>query len=886
MAMSRFRLPSPVCFLSVFIAAALVAPVAAGWPEAGKEAKPWTRWWWLGSAVTEAGITRELEAFAAKGLGGVEICPIYGVQGQEANNLEFLSPAWMKMLGHTAREAERLGLGLDLTTGTGWPFGGPWVDDATASASLELVKSSLGDSVPVLPPGRLLVARVITGDGQSRDATDMLRMKQNPPAAWQGARLYALVAKPGIQKVKRAAPGGVGWVVDPFSKDAIHAYLARFDRAFGEHPTPGPRSHFHDSFEYYGASATDRLPEAFRRIHGYDLADHLPALAGEGDVGEVVRVRADYRDTLGRLHGEFLKGWHDWAAARGEWTRNQAHGSPGNLLDHYAVADIPETEIFRHVEADQQPMIRFAASAARATGKNLVSAESFTWLDEHFRVTPEELKPAADFLFLGGVNHIFFHGVPYSPDDVPWPGWLFYASTHMGPEGGLWRDLGAFTGYLRRCQSVLQDGKPDSDVLVFFPFDDILHDGARGLPLFTLHNQHEWLWGTAYHRTARWLESNGYTFDSVTDDLLARASARDGKIMLGTNEFSVLLVPRAKYLSPETLEKLIELAEAGAPVRFQGGLPDDVPGFGNLAARRSELAALRARAERAANLAVWPDDVGDDLSRLRVRRERWAGADLGFVRRHASDGHWYFIVNRSTHTIDQVLALATGNTVVTRLDPWSDAPPQIMEILPGKDGRGPRVVLEPGQSIVLKAHAGEAPAGLERWSEPKPARFVPVAGPWDVSFREGGPVMPSAYSTPALGSWTSGPDARARDFSGTGVYQTRFAHPGPARRVFLDLGKVHVSARVKLNGKDAGTTWFPPHRIEITGMLVENENTLEIEVTSLAANRIAALDRAGAKWKIFHDINFASIHYGQFDASSWLPLDSGLAGPVTLLIEE
>lgn len=883
--MPRPRIRNHLHFLAAFIAAALTAVADTGWPEGGKEAKPWTRWWWLGSAVTETEITRELEAFAAKGLGGVEICPIYGVQGQEANNLEFLSPAWMNRLGHTAREAKRLGLGLDLTTGTGWPFGGPWVDEAMASASLEIFKATISDTAPVLPDGRVLVARVTTADGRSLDATDALRTNQSPPAAWKNARLFALVAKPGIQKVKRAAPGGAGWVVDPFSKDALARYLARFDRAFAEHPTPGPRSHFHDSFEYYGASATNGLPEAFRRFHGYDLANHLPALAGEGTVEEITRVRADYRDTLGRLHGEFLKAWHDWAAARGEMTRNQAHGSPGNLLDHYAIADIPETEIFRHVEPDQQPMIRFAASAARATGKTLVSAESFTWLDEHFRVTPEELKPAADFLFLGGVNHLFFHGVPYSPEDAKWPGWLFYASTHMGPQGGLWRDLDAFTGYLRRCQSVLQDGQPDSDVLVFFPFDDILHDGARGLPLFTLHNQNEWLWGTPYHRAARWLESNGYAFDSASDDLLARATTRNGKIFLGSNEFAVLLVPQVRHLRPESLRKLIDLAENGAQVRFLTGLPADVPGFGNLEARRSELAALRTRAAKVKSLAVWPDDFGDDLSRLRVRRERWAGGDLAFVRRRTSEGHWYFIVNRSTHTIDQVLRLAVDSTAITRLDPWSDAPPQLMEITDGKDGRGPRVVLEPGQSIVLKAHAGSPPNGLAAWSEPSPGRFMPVAGPWEVSFKEGGPVLPSAYSTPALGSWTSGPDARARDFSGTGIYRARFPNPGPARRVFLDLGKVHVSARVKLNGKDAGITWYPPHRVEITDLLAENENSLEIEVTNLAANRIAALDRSGESWKIFHDINFASIHYGQFNATSWLPLDSGLAGPVTLLIE-
>ena len=67
-------------------------------------------------------------------------------------------------------------------------------------------------------------------------------------------------------------------------------------------------------------------------------------------------------------------------------------------------------------------MLQFASSAAHVTGKKLVSAETFTWLGEHFQVTPAQLKEAADFVWLGGVNHIFFHGIPYTPEDAAWPG--------------------------------------------------------------------------------------------------------------------------------------------------------------------------------------------------------------------------------------------------------------------------------------------------------------------------------------------------------------------------------------------------------------------------------------------------------------------------------
>jgi hypothetical protein len=111
------------------------------WPPVTPEAKPWTRWWWLGSGVDTANVTRELEAFSKAGLGGVEICPIYGAKGYESRDLPFLSEKWTAAYAHTAKETARLGMGVDLTTATGWPFGGPQVKDADASASLESIKA-------------------------------------------------------------------------------------------------------------------------------------------------------------------------------------------------------------------------------------------------------------------------------------------------------------------------------------------------------------------------------------------------------------------------------------------------------------------------------------------------------------------------------------------------------------------------------------------------------------------------------------------------------------------------------------------------------------------------------------------------------------------------
>src|SRR5205807_10131069 len=99
----------------------------------------------------------------------------------------------------------------------------------------------------------------------------------------------------------------------------------------------------------------------------------------------------------------------------------------------------------------------------------------------------------------------------------------------------------------------------------------------------------------------------------------------------------------------------------------------------------------------------------------------------------------------------------------------------------------------------------------------------------------------------------------------------------------LDLGRVCESGRVSLNGRPVGTLWSRPFQVPVAGFLRPGRNTLEVEVTNLAANRIADLDRRGVNWKSFHEINFVNRDYKPFDASNWPPRDSGLLGPVRLI---
>jgi hypothetical protein len=163
-----------------------------------------------------------------------------------------------------------------------------------------------------------------------------------------------------------------------------------------------------------------------------------------------------------------------------------------------------------------------------------------------------------------------------------------------------------------------------------------------------------------------------------------------------------------------------------------------------------------------------------------------------------------------------------------------------------------------------------------------------LQGDWKVEFIDGGPELPPAIRTTRLASWTELGGEQAQAFAGTARYSLSFdlppgrLKPGQQPQPWqLNLGTVAQSARVRFNGLDLGTVIAPPFVLTVSDLKPAG-NVLEVEVTSLAANRIRDLDRRGVHWKNFHDINFVNINYRPFDASDWPLADSGLLGPVTL----
>ncbi len=820
-------------------------------------AKPWAYWWWPGSAVNKQDILVNLRSYAKAGFGGLHIIPIYGVKGEESKFIPYLSKEWLEILDYTVAEAGKLSLGIDMTVGTGWPFGGTQVNEQDAAKSFRL-----------------------TPDGKG----------------------YDLEVLPTRQKVKRAAPGGEGWVVDHFSKTALANYFKPFEEAFSL-KNYGIRAFYNDSYEAYGANWTPDFPTQFRIFRGYNIMDHLDVLAkNTAETDREKRIWSDYHETLSDLlYEHFTKSYVAFGKKFGKPVRNESHGSPANILDLYALSDIPESEFFGSKPYQiplyrQDPeyeesrfgmpdasVLKLASSAAHITGKKLVSSETSTWLGNHFKVALSQIKPLIDESFTGGINHIFYHGLTYSPPAEPFPGWLFYASTNYNQNSHFWETLPELNAYIERCQKLLQESRSDNDILLYFPVYDLWHTPGRNnkLHLMDVHNiKSGGVFSEAFRSTISQLNNAGFTYDFVSDrQLKASKSEKKQVITEGGTAYRAVLVPPVDYISLEVMEKLVQWQQAGVPVIFAGKLPEYVNGFYEAEKRQSRMNTLLK------NFSPTPPGALEKVLAAKTRQETIAQHGLTFIRKKTDDGHLYFIANQDTVFSKGPVTLASSAASVAFYDPLTGKT-WLKDFRKSGNTVTTTLHLEPGQSIFIKTFDKKQPG--TPGEELQLSEKIPLEGSWQIQFEKGEPFLPSGFRQERLTSWTASPDTLSTYFSGTASYLLNFHLDADKtdKAAKIDLGDVRETARVTLNGRELGTAWCIPFQLSVPkGVLKAGNNELKVEVTNLSANRIRYIDRQKIPWKKFYDINIVDIQYKPFDASGWEPVASGLLGPVSLRTE-
>ncbi|MFD0990149.1 glycosyl hydrolase [Mariniflexile jejuense] len=890
--------------LSVFTFTTIQAQNNNVWPKNTSQTKTWARWWWMGSAVDKPNLKSSLIDFQKAGIGGVEITPIYGVKGQEANFIDFLSPKYLEMLDYTIKIADSLGMQVDMVLGTGWPYGGSHVTAPYAATKLvietfevkkneKITKTITVDASKEKMPAELIHVLAYGKNGAFLDLTNQLNGNQ---LKWKAKKtdytVYAVFTGKTGQQVKRAAPGGKGYTLDHYSTDALNAYVQPFNKAF-ESIKNKPRAIFNDSYEVYGTDFTPQFFQEFEKRRGYDLKKYMPQLLSKDDTNIDNRVKSDYRETISDLLlNKFDIPWTEWANSKNFKTKLQAHGSPGNLIDLYASADIPECETFGSMpynipgfrrdaedirEGDADPvMLKFSSSAAHISGKQLTSSETFTWLRDHFKTALSQCKPEVEDLLLNGINHVFLHGSTYSPKEAVWPGWKFYASVNFNATNTIWEDAPALFSYIANCQSMLQSGKPDNETLLYWPIYDTWGKNLESTLFFEfkIHSLKKWLHGTPFYNTTKKLMDSGYSLDFISDKFISQATVKNGLIVLPGGNYKSLVIPQCKKMPLKTLEKLIALKKEGAHIIFEG-LPQTVPGFYDYEAQTKKLVATISNN----NTLLEPtSNLFKNLELANIYPETLVNTGLKFTKRELNGEKIYYLVNHTSKVIDDFIPLAITNKEVLILDPLTKAYGNAAVKKTDKNTLV-KLRLEPGQSFILKT---ENTKSQEDWNYyEKENKSINLEGEWTIVFEKGGPELPVSSKMKTLQSWTN-LSAEAEAFSGTATYTLQFDAPTiEADNWNLNLGDVRESAKVWLNGTFIGNLWSVPFNINL-GTLKKGKNELKIQVTNLPANRIRAKELKGEEWKIFYEINMVNKDYEKFDATKWKPMPSGLLGPITI----
>lgn len=773
------------------------------WPELDPESRPWLRWRWPVGGDSPAQPAEVLKSIAEAGFGGVEIVPL----GPDPGNL-WPGADWIERSRLAAEACAELEIGFDLATQIG-PIPNAPIDlpITRERALLPLMATVATGPVELeIQPGEVDCIGAWPKEGRPVDLFDFVDPE---------TRLLHWEAPPGVWRVFGAIHRPIGRHLDPFSPPAAVERTQRFDDRFAGASFPRART-LERSVVTEGDWSPMLIP-AFQRLRGYDLREELPGLFGEATPGQFERVLSDYRETLDDLRYETLLAWHEYTRSRGSLSRTLLAGDPGHPLDVHAVADIPG--IIVPIGEDGPPPVsaRFASSAAHLTFKPIVQGSFRT--DQ--LLTPALLKSTADRLWLAGANQLILDGRGTGELSAP-----------LDPGSGLWRHLGAFTAYVDRCQSVLQTGAPDPDLLLYFPAHDF-HVERDGLPDDPVERE-RWLEPSGFHRAARAFERGGLGFDIVSDRLLRQAVVADGRIILGGLSYAGIVLPEVRRLPESTATKLLELAKTGARIGVLGEWPRDVPGHPSPDIRRGTLiGAIQSMPDAAIRESQDPLDLASQLGAV---PEPMAIHGLRFVRRSHADGHHYFLIHGGKRPLDAWIPLATPAAAVRLLDPRFPGRSGFTEVREENGVASVRLQLAPGESRILRTYR-EPQSADDVWKEFEPDRQpIPIAGTWNIEFLEGGPVRPEAVASPVLGSWKTLSDPAAASFTGVARYTIEFAMPDPGDGHWqLDLGGVAHSAEIHLNGNPAGIAFAPPHRFDVGPMLKAGTNTLSIRVSNLRA---------------------------------------------------
>ena len=700
-----------------------------------------------------------------------------------------------------------------------------------------------------------------------------------PPGRWTilrtGHRLTGAT-------IRMPTKGFEGLEVDRYSAAAVDQQFENLGKILIEEAGPfvgKTLTYFtEDSFEAGYPNWTPKMLEQFKKYRGYDPTPYLPVFSGRlvGSAEISDRFLHDYRKTAADCMADGHYGrFTELANKHGLKTEAEAAGPSwsaticSDALKNLGRCDVPMGEFWADgtvTEQDQNYVGKQTASAAHIYGRTQVAAEAFTRFG-HWQESPAMLKPIADRAFCEGINRFVFHTTTGTRPQDGKPGYEYGAGSHFNPNVTWWEQAaGSWLSYVNRCQALLQSGLFVADVL-YYNGDgapnmvDVKHvDPALG---------------------------KGYDYDVCNAEvLLTRLSVKKGRFVLPDGmSYRVLVLPDSKRMPVDVLQKIRELVKAGATV--VGPKPETDPGLKNYPQCDVEMKKIAAE--------VWGENSNIEHTTVERRvgkgRVFWGkplreilmadgvspdfqhsgDAFIDFIHRSTADTEFYFLANRKG-----------GAETVEATFRVSDRQPELWDPVTGTMREFPQFTATNGcttVSLTFESYGSMfvvfrkkgAEVGVQG-SGKKFLKFKPVqeiSGPWTVQFDPkwfyptnglDGDQAKGLIAFEKLEDWSKRPEPAVQHFSGTAVYRKVFDLPqltiddlrlpnagvsseqstinNQQSKMYLSLGTVKETARVKLNGKDLGVVWCAPWRVEITGAVKPGGNALEIEVVNLWPNRL------------------------------------------------
>jgi hypothetical protein len=819
-----------------------------------------------------------------------------GSQPPGVVNQPFLSQPFLDNLKFVAAKAKDLGLRMDLTLGSGWPYGGSTIPITAAAGKLRVEHHpGLTGNVPTPQPhdGETLIA---TFAAVGNPAVPQL-VQPGDPIPPNSSDVFSFFSSRTGMKVKRPAMGAEGYVVDHEDPAAVKTFLDTIAKtevaACGDNI---PYALFCDSLESYGEDWTPNLLAEFQKRRGYDLRPLLPALIG--DVGpKTLDIRHDWGQTLTEVFNDyFMKQMHAFALEHNTRFRIQAYGQPSAAEFSYADADLPEGEGFQW---HGYRASRYATSAAHLLGVKVASSETFTWIHSPvFRATPLDIKAEADLHFLQGVNQIICHGWPSSPPNAAYPGWSFYASGVFNDNNPWYIVMPDVNKYLQRVSFMLRQGTPANDIALYLPNDDVWAHFSPGKVSVTDGQKDR----PGSQIIARILDA-GYNLDFFDDQLLAsRGKIDNGTMSFGDVRFKVIVLPNVERIQPATVRMLEKFVSGGGTLIATGRIPDLAPGYLATAEDQQFVSSTMTRLFVSENpQAFFVKDESTLASRIASQLApdvacSPASPQLGVVHRHVDTGEMYFLANTSNQPLHTSATFRVENLSPQSWDPMTG---QVTPVQTTTNTSTLSLDLPPyGSTIFLWTKDKTSAPATAKATPPAP---IDLSSDWTVQFGKDAKPEPMAK----LHSWAE--DEATRSFSGVATYTKTLNIPpemlADGLSLSLDFGKstpdrtgdtsregsgfsaallgsVRDAAVVYINGQRAGAVWIPPYRCDVTGKLKAGDNEIRIEVANTAVNYLAAHGFPNYDYRALVEQfgnRFSPAKQSQFES-----LPSGLLGPVQL----